>query len=152
MATEPRPTFDVELAAGEAKFLAIYRPMRPIVEGMREKYGLAFPAEAVPASVLLWGVRVRPPKEGVFDRPTVSCSNTVRPEVVPYDDQGTNPTLLVDLLVRELARLDARNVPRERVFEGRRLVATLRPFDYEVMHHRGTALALVKLAVCMTPQ
>lgn len=149
---ERRPTFDVDLPAGAAKFLAIYRPMRPLVEGMREKYGLNFPAKYVDDTELLWGVRVRPPREGVFDCPTVSCSSTVWPEVEPYDDRGTDPTELLDLLVRELARLDARNVPREWVFEGRKLTATLRPFDYKAGPYCGTALALEKVRVCMTPQ
>lgn len=150
MTKEQRPTFDVDLPAGAAKFLAIYRPMKPLFEGMQEKYALTFPAECVDDAELLLGVRIKSPKGGLFEVPTVSCSSPRRPEVEPYDDLGTDKTVLLDRLVLELQRLDARNVPREWVFDGRRLRLTIRPFDYVVSGHKGTALSLEKVMVCMT--
>lgn len=54
----------------------------------------------------------------------------------------------IDVLVRELARLEARNLTRDRVFvEARTVMLTVRPYGYEHMARRGHALGLLKVKV-----
>lgn len=71
-------------------------------------------------------------------KPFIPVRSRVRPEVIPGNKN-------VDRLVKELTRLDARNLPRDRIFDGEPLLVTVLNYDWECRGGAGKSVALVSV-------
>ncbi len=114
-----------------------YRPWRPSIytssswlpnEG--EYYAMAVPREKV-------RYLYKPIKEGVLPA-FLRVHSRIRPEVIA-GYKG------IEELVEELARLDARNLSRDNIFEGEALSVTVKQYDFESSRKSGRTLALVSV-------
>lgn len=154
---EALPEFAARLQPGEAMFTSVYRPARgPAGFDLPDTYGLTLPAERVLAETGPVGwLSVRPAREGRADMPWdyVRVKSQARPEVYTVGTtMRENDPADVDWLVAELARLDARNRPRDHVLEGRRLTVHFKPYAYwsgrlGSMDRQGVALGLRRVGV-----
>ena len=123
--------FIVELPAGVTHFLAVYEPWK-LGPDMPLRYGLSFPVGYVTDPYDLDGVPVKAPREDlVFTEPYVSCSSGTRPDVEVIGGGS------IDCLVLELQRLNARNLPKDRLFKNRALQLTLQAFDYNTPYTKA---------------
>lgn len=109
---------------------SIYNPVTwPVPVGGGEYFSLWVPREKVE-------YLIEPPKPNIF--PSIQIRSRIRPEVIPGNKS-------VDLLVKELARLDARNLPRDKIFEGEPLLVTVLNYEYDCRGNQGTAVSLVSV-------
>ncbi len=151
MKTEELETFTVTVPAGALLYPAVYAAL-PWPDGPR--YGVTFPADRLPGDRLK-GLRTREREDGAV---TASAGSRSRVEV-SAQWWGRGPChpglpLALDELVTVLRRLDARNLPRDRVFLARRTLLELSPYDYDhpigrTGFHRVPTLLLRKVTVCL---
>lgn len=149
-------TFDVEVPAGGLRWPFVYEEGDMGVHGKR--FSLSFPADLLPVGLSRTepedvvpgcaGIRVSVGRDGVS---RVHAGSRLRPEVAVFwegDDAASagrgDP---VDALMRELQRLDARNLTRDRVFDGRRTALELKPYDHILRGRSHPALALLRVTV-----
>lgn len=119
------------------------------------KFAASFPAADLLTAMGGLPDWVRINKDGL-----VRVRSNLRPEVSAKDSVGNKTG--VDVLVRALARLDARNLSRDKVFEGQGADIVVRSFDYDfetqgrpmglsirgpVTRGSGTTLLLVSVKV-----
>lgn len=157
---------DFDMPDGKVAFADIYEPRT--LEQARPSYGLAIPADLIDAEVLRHlhisrSERVRahsgrrpqvkpvlttfeiPPDLKIDDPPVARYMATAQAKLSELSpgirlEFATEP---VDILVRELDRLRAQNLPLDAIFAGRRLIAhtlvAVKGINYEEGSPRGPA-------------
>ena len=138
----------VEVPAGELLYPFVYTADDNFgIDGT--KYRVLFPLAQLWNGALSDEELVSMRVADLNGRDYVKAASNFRPEVTP--EWETNPhrgKRPVDQLVTELARLDARNVGKDRVFEGRRVPLDLAVYEYDnPKHGSGVGLALCGVTV-----
>lgn len=121
---------------------SVYEPEKMHNIGSTHTYGGKF-ATSFPATDLQTVMKGLPAWVRIGKDGLVRARSNLRPEVMVNGRAGAT-----DCLVQELARLDARNLPRDKVFDGRRVDVVVRPYDYNTsLIVSGTALVLMSVEV-----
>lgn len=159
---EELPEFALDLQPGEAMFSHVYKPLSMPYAGIHESYGLTAPygrlreavADAEAQAVMDRWLAVKPARTGRSDMPWdyVQLKSRVQPEVYTIDRQTMeNQPGDLDWLIRQLARLEVRNRPKDHVFEGRRLKVHAKLYAYwsgNLRYDRqGVALGLRRVGI-----
>lgn len=105
-----RETFTVEVGAGELMYPDIYEP-HSFENGGRPRFSVLLPFANLPNVFTSDIKKVGPYKGTVMAR----VSSYYRPEVKPINVIGRKDDA-VDILVHDLARLDACNIPSDKIF------------------------------------
>lgn len=137
------PEVAITLEAGEFAFASVYSTpiAHDMPDGFKPQYGMTVPADRVLAAfadpdwkrLLLTYASFKPADGGRSSMPWdyARLSNRNRPEVYTISKLGMeNLPEDLDRLIAQFLRLEARNRPRDCVFEGKRLKVHLRPYVY----------------------
>ncbi len=144
-----REYFEVPVPAGDLLYPSMYEPHDFDYNGT-PRYGAVIPVASLDGVLdeEVIGSLSQRTRDDVW---TVNVRTKWRPEVHAVWD---SPSSLLsrcdplDALVHELARLDARNVGRDRVFYGWRVTLEVAPYEYSHPSvGSGTALALRSITV-----
>jgi hypothetical protein len=141
--------FDVDITSREFWFPNIYKPW---TLGDVSKFGVVIAYAPIAEMTAGLSLILQASKEAI-PVATVRVASSPTPEVIPVGPYWTRGLVYLDELRRALEEFDARNMPRDRVFPGRDLRLTLRPFFYRRRIgpdvREGHGLALLRVMVRM---
>ncbi len=128
MKVEPLDIHTIEVEADDLLRIQVYEPGTPFLGHDRTEFSATVSAELAEHLI------------GPFNRARkfYEIKSRKRPQVEP----GAKS---VDGLVRDLQRLDAMNISRDRIFSGEMLVLTVQRYHYNFRNHEGHGLALVSV-------
>lgn len=136
--------FEVVVGPDWRRFLSVYVPRDNTGLGVR--YGGSRAEYGIQINV---GALTDAQKNGLRIKEVGGTRQTNTRAFVPPEVYGryANGNTGMDWVVEELATLDARNMSRDRLFDGRSLVLTLRRYAYDARGVQGVGLTLVRVEV-----